>query len=206
MIAKEAQLQGIDHRSGKYAVHINKTKFDCDNLEELPPQLHPSHLKQVQIDEGTIAYQSEFAPFSNFYPAPFTLGSHRFFCVEQAFQFLKAKTLCKPLVAMKIYLSRDVRYIKQIGGELSTSDKWEGRQFDVMYECLQRKFSQNPDLRALLVKTDNMELVEATPDRLWGCGATLSSNVLRRKEWAGLNRQSQILMIVRGELRLLEEK
>ena len=160
----------------------------------------------MQIDETTIAYQSEFAPFSNFYPSPITLGSHKFFCLEQAFQFLRAKTLCKPLVAMKIYLSRDVRFIKQLGKELGTSDQWEERQYEVMYGCLKRKFTQNPDLGLLFVKTGNMELVEATPDRHWGCGATLSSNVLRRREWAGQNRHGKILMTVRGELRLSGEK
>ena len=127
MIAREAQLQGIDCRSGKYALHINKKRFDCDNLEELPPQLHPSQLKQVQVSKGLIAYQSEFAPFSNFFSCPIVIGIHTFFCLEQAFQFTKTKTLSKPLAAMKIYLSRDVRYIKQLGKDLGTSELWEAR-------------------------------------------------------------------------------
>ena len=38
-------------------------------------------------------------------------------------------------------------------------------------------------------------------DRLWGCGATLSSNVLRRHEWVGLNKHGEILMLLRDELR-----
>ena len=101
LISKEAQDQGLDCRPGKYAVHINQTKFDCDNLEELPLQLHPSHLKQVQIDATTLAYQSEFAPFSNFYQSTITIGAHQFFCLEQAFHFLKAKTLDKPLTPTK---------------------------------------------------------------------------------------------------------
>ena len=202
LIAREARSQGIDCRSGKYAVHINNTKFDCDNLEELPPHLHPTQLKQVQINDKVIAYQSEFAPFSNFYECAIMVGPHKFFCLEQAFQFVKAKTLCKPLAAIKIYLSRDVRYIKQLGHDLGTSDLWEARQFDVMYECLKRKFTQNPDLGALLIKTGDMLLVEATPDRMWGCGATLSSNVLRRGEWQGHNKHGKILMTVRDELKL----
>ena len=206
LITKEAQLQGIDCRSGKYSLHMNRTKFDCDNLDDLPPPLHPTQLKQVQIDAETIAYQSEFAPFSNFYPSPITIGSHKFFCLEQAFQFLRAKTLGKPLVAMKIYLSRDVRFIKQLGSEMGTSETWETKQFDVMYECLKRKFTQNPELRSLLLKSGQMMLVEATPDRLWGCGATLSSNVLRRREWSGQNKQGKILMTVREEIRLINKE
>ena len=63
--------------------------------------------------------------------------------------FLKAKNLNKPLLATKIFLSRDVHFIKAAGSELGTSEDWEQRQFDIMYECVKRKFeqkkgSQNP--------------------------------------------------------------
>ena len=201
LIAREAQQQGIDCRTGKYALHINKTKFEEHNLEDLPPPLRPSNLKQVQVDKNTLAYQSEHAPFSNFFPSQIIIGKHKFFCAEQAIQFLKAKTLNKPLAATRIYLSRDVRYIKQIGYEIGTSEEWESCKADYMYICLKRKFTQNPDLLELLLNTKDMELVEATPDRLWGCGATLSSNVLRRHEWVGLNKHGKILMTLREEFR-----
>ena len=201
MIAKEAQLQGIDCRTGKYALHINRVKYDSSNLEELPPQLQPTSLKQVQIDKETLAYQSEFAPFSNFFPCKITIGQHTFFCLEQAYQFLRAKILLKPLAATKIYLSRDVRFIKQAAADLGSSEEWERRQFDLMYVCLMKKFLQHPDLKALLLSTGDLQLVEATPDRLWGCGATLSSNALRRHEWPGRNKHGEILMTVRAELR-----
>ena len=204
LISREAQLQGIDCRTGKYSMLIDKVRYDGDNLDELPPQVHPTSLKQVQIDEQTLAYQSEFAPFSNFFPCDLIIGGRRFFCLEQAYQFMRAKTLNRPLIATKIFLSRDVRYIKQVGGELGTSPEWEAKMFDVMYECLKKKFEQNPVLKALLVKTGDLLLVEATPDRLWGCGATLSSNVIRKRQWPGKNKHGEILMTVRDEFRLLE--
>ena len=124
LITRDTQEQGIDCRTGKYAIHIGKTKYDESNLNELPPQLQPASLKQIKIDENTLAYQSKFAPLSNFYNCTIVIGKHRFVCAEQAFQFLKAKTLNKHLIATKIYLSRDVRYIKQLGGEIGTSAVW----------------------------------------------------------------------------------
>ena len=201
LIAREAQNQGIDCQTGKYAIRIDHTKFDDTNLEDLPTKLQPSAIKQIRIDQSTVAYQSEHAPFSNFFPSQIVIGKHRFFCAEQAFQLLRAKMLDKPLIATRIYLSRDVRYIKQLGREAGTSDEWEGCQFDYMYICLKKKFDQNPELKALLLSTGDMELVEATPDRLWGCGATLSSNVLRKREWSGKNKHGGILMTVRDDLR-----
>ena len=205
LISKEAQIQGIDCRTGKYAIHIDKVKYDESNWSELPPPLQPTSLKQVQVDGSTIAYQSEFAPFSNFYPCQIEIGKHMFFCLEQAFQFLRAKFLNKHLQATRIYLSRDVRFIKQVGGDLGSSEDWEAQQIEVMYSCLKKKFEQNPALLNLLLATGNMELVEATQDRLWGCGATLSSNVLRRHQWVGQNRHGKILMTIRDEFRHKKE-
>ena len=204
LISREAQQQGIDCRTGKYAIHIDNKKYDADNLDDLPRPLHPASLKQIKIGDNTLAYQGEFAPFSNFFPCKLVIGKLVFFCVEQAFQFLRAKNLNRPLIATKIYLSRDVWFIKQQGKELGTSEDWEGKQFDVMYECLKKKFSQNLDLKTLLLKTGNLELVEATPDRLWGCGATLSSNAIHKRDWPGQNKHGQILMTIRQELQRLD--
>ena len=201
MIARQAQTEGIDHRTGKYAIYIDRHKYTESNLEELPTPLLPAAMKQIKIDKSTIAYQSERAPFSNFFPAQIKMGDRTFTCLEQVFQYLRAKTLNKPLAAAKIYLSRDPVEMKRIGDELGTSEEWEQKKFDVMYLCLKMKFDQHKDLRDLLLNSGDCELVEATPGRLWGCGATLSSNLLRKHDWPGENRQGKILMTVRDELR-----
>ena len=207
LIARQARTEGIDHRTGKYAIHLGKVKYADDNLEELPPPLHPSAVKQIRLDDNTVAYQSENAQFSNFYPCKITIGEYKFIMAEQAFQFLKAKQMNRPLIATKIYLSRNAYDIKQLGEELGTSDTWEQKKFEIMYICVKKKFEQNPHLQQLLLNTGNCELVEATPDRVWGCGATLSSNVLRRHAWPGQNKHGKILMTVREEIaRRLSEK
>ena len=206
MISKEAQAQGVDCKTGKYFVQIEGKRYDDTNLEELPPQLQLTNLKQTMVAKDVLAYQSEHAPFSNFFPCQVVIGKHKFFCLEQAFQFMRAKILDRPLAATKIYMSRDVRFIKQTGAELGTSEEWERRQYDVMYECLMRKFQQNEHLKRLLPKTGEIELLEATPDRLWGCGATLSSTVIRKGGWPGKNKQGKILMAVREEIRRLEKE
>ena len=201
LITREAKIQGIDHRSGKYAIHVDKVKYEEGNLDDLPPALHPTSIKQVQVDKDTIAYQSENAPFSNFYPVSITMGRYKFNSAEQAYQFLRAKTLNKLLVAMRIYLSRSAYDIKRMAEDLGTSDDWEAKKMEVMYVILRRKFEQNPDLLRTLLRSGNCELVEATPNREWGCGATLSSNVLKRHTWPGENKHGKILMTVREELR-----
>ena len=140
LIARQAQAEGIDCRTGKYTVHFNKEKYDASSLDELPPPLHPSNVKQIRIDNDTIAYQSEFAPFSNMFPVCITIGQYKFISLEQAYQFLRAKKMNKLLAATKIYLSRDQVEIKQLGDDLGTTDAWEAEKFDIMYICLKRKF------------------------------------------------------------------
>ena len=54
---KNAQAEGSDCRSGKYMLHGNKEKYHGNTLNELPPPLCPSSVKQIQLDKDTIAYQ-----------------------------------------------------------------------------------------------------------------------------------------------------
>ena len=37
LISRQAQGEGIDHRTGKYAIFINRRKYDESNLTDLPP-------------------------------------------------------------------------------------------------------------------------------------------------------------------------
>ena len=97
LIAKKAQAEGIDCRSGKYTLLVNKEKFDRGKLDELPPPLHPSNIKQFNLDKDTVVYQSEHAPFLNMYPVSIVVGQYNFVSLEQAFQFFKAKTMNKNL-------------------------------------------------------------------------------------------------------------
>ena len=205
-ITKKAQAEGIDCRSGKYALQVNKEKFDGNKLDELPPPLHPSNIKQFDLDEKTVVYQSEYAPFSNMFPVCIVIGQYKFISLEQAYQFFCAKTMNKLLAATKIYLSRNQVEIKRMGDDLGQSDLWDAKKFDIMYICLKKKFEQNAELKEMLLKTGDRELVEVTPNRLWGCGATLSSNLLKRHEWPGDNKQGKILMTVRDELRQTASK
>ena len=87
-----------------------------------------------------------------------------------------------------------------MGDEITPSEGWNEKEEDVMFAIQLKKFQQNPELAAMLVATGTCELVEATPSRKWGAGATLSSNVLRRHEWTGENRHGKILMTVRAKL------
>ena len=199
LIAREAQKQGIPHKSSKYHINIGDRRYNEKNLDEIPSPLSPHDVKTVRFDDF-IAYQSEHSKFSNFYPSEVRAAKHIYSSVEQAYQHIKARHHRKFVIALKILLKRVPIDIKQLGGEITEDKKWAEKKLEVMLMCMTCKFEQNQDLADALVATANYQLVEATPDFFWAAGATLSSNVLRRKEWKGRNEQGKLLELVRDLL------
>ena len=65
------------------------------------------------------------------------------------------------------------------------------------------KFSQNPELKKLLLKYPNHKFVEASPyDRIWGIGMREDAfGVTNEDNWLGLNLLGKIISQVRDELK-----
>lgn len=79
---------------------------------------------------------------------------------------------------------------KGLGRQVTLRPDWEDVKFDIMYELNKQKFTQHPELKALLLSTDNKYLEETNwwGDRIWGvCGT-------------GENNLGKILMRIRQEL------
>lgn len=69
---------------------------------------------------------------------------------------------------------------------------WETAKDDIMREALKAKFTQNKDLKKILLETDDAELVEHTAnDNYWGDGGNGS----------GKNMLGKLLMELREELK-----
>lgn len=67
---------------------------------------------------------------------------------------------------------------------------WEQVKDDYMYFCVKEKFIQNPELKKILLSTDNLELIENSPsDNYWG-----------KVKGIGLNKLGIILMKVRSDI------
>ena len=76
--------------------------------------------------------------------------------------------------------------------ELPLRKDWEDIKDEVMKKAVLAKFSQNPDIKEILLQTGDEEIVEATTDDYyWGCGS----------KGTGKNMLGKILMEVRELLR-----
>ena len=196
-----AKDEGAHCTSTPFSLTIDRQKYDAANLDMLPNQFSLEKIKSRRINDHIIAYQSEHSPFSNLYPCIIHIAAREFTSLEQLFQFKRAKRHNRNDLAEKIYLSRDAYEIRQLGAEAGKSEEWKKIEQDVMYATMLRKFNENPELLKKLLDTGDMILVEATPDRTWGAGVSLTSRALKNGEYPGENRQGKLLMKARDKLR-----
>lgn len=141
---------------------------------------------------------------SNWYLSQFIVGGIAFSSVEQYMMFQKALSFQDENTAKQILHTNDVRRIKELGRLVSgyEDNYWSGIRQIVVYEGLLAKFSQNADLKEMLLATSNSILAEcAVKDRIWGIGLSLEdSKRFDRTKWRGLNLLGYTLMMVRDRM------
>ena len=136
-------------------------------------------------------------PFSNWYKCDFTIDDIKFNYVEQAMMYYKAKLFKDDKIVDEILLSNNPKEQKSLGRKVKNFDNviWEKERNNIVYKCLEAKFTQNKDLLEMLLKTHHKTLVKASPyDTIWGIG--LDSNDVKAKNrntWRGLNLLGELL-------------
>ena len=135
--------------------------------------------------------RDEYGCFSNFAAAPIKLRGKTWRTTEHYFQAQKfagtpreeeIRQAKSPSIAARMGRSRKHRL----------RPDWERVKDAVMREAVLAKFTQHPDLRAVLLGTGDAVIVEHTSnDSYWGDGG----------DGSGKNRLGRILMQVREELR-----
>lgn len=139
-------------------------------------------------------YRERDAPygcFSNFSKHSFTLGGKQWPTVEHYFQAHKFPGTPQEEA---IQLAPDPMAAKNLGNgrDYPLRADWDTVKDDVMREAVRAKFSQHPDIRAVLLGTGQEVLVEAARnDSYWGYGP----------DGNGQNKLGQVLMEIRDELR-----
>lgn len=90
-------------------------------------------------------FRGRYYFLSNFYPAPIKYGNHTFLNNEAAFQAMKC-----PSRANEFYLL-DPSEAKRLGRRVKLREDWEEVKELIMYEICYHKFTQNPDIRKMLL-------------------------------------------------------
>jgi ribA/ribD-fused uncharacterized protein len=150
-------------------------------------------------------HTKKYGFLSNFYHTEFSEDGKTYCCSEQYFM-KKKQELFDPInlgLSNRIMMSTKPSDIKWYGRQVKNfSEKiWNEHKFRIMRQAVFLKFSQNPDLKKLLLQTENNNLAEASPtDRVWGIGLSVE-DANNGAVWRGENLLGKALVSVREELR-----
>ena len=146
-------------------------------------------------------------PFSQWYPSKFTIDEVKYISAEQYMMAQKAIMFEDQEMFKKILLSHSPRQQKHFGRSVKgfNQREWEKVARGFVYMANYAKFTQNPELKELLLKTRGTELVEASPyDKVWGIGLQEGhKDIHDKKKWLGKNWLGEVLTQVR--LKIEEE-
>lgn len=155
--------------------------------------MRPDELR-VKTIGGNIAFCSENAWLSNFFPCPFKMQGQLFSSAEHAYQYIKACRNNQPTQASLVLKAKDAKDAKIIGSGVQIVPKWDLVKEEIMRRVVAAKFNSNELLARRLVDTGDKILVEATMDKFWGANATFNSKSIASNNWKGANRLGVILM------------
>jgi hypothetical protein len=148
---------------------------------------------------------NKYKCFSQFAKCSFTIDGIIYNCAEQWMMCSKARTFPdNDNILAKILQSKIPSEIKALGRKVNNYDDtiWSKIRYNIVVKGNYAKFSQNDNLKKILLDTNNAILAEANPyDRLWGVGlAKENSDIHNPTKWRGQNLLGQALMEVRTQL------
>lgn len=125
---------------------------------------------------------------SNFFPSPIKWRGKYWATVEHAYQAAKAEDVKE---AEDIRRAKTPGKAKRLGRQIKIRSDWDKIKLQIMEELVEAKFTSNPKLADLLIKTGDQKLIEGNNwnDTFWG--------VCRGK---GRNELGRILMRIREKL------
>lgn len=185
---------------------INNRTFTVapiNNLDKLPLDLAPRKTAEKE-NEDILAFFTQASPFSNFYDASFEKDGVRYACSEQYIQAQKAEIFNDTVALNRIMGTTNPYEIKNEGSRVQNfvAQVWIREAEKIAYDACFAKFSQNDELKLILLGTKGKELAEASTDVTWGVGLYLKDrNILNKSIWTGQNLLGKVLMKVRHDLR-----
>ena len=139
--------------------------------------------------------RDSYGDFSNFSRHPITVDGREYFTSEHYYQAMKFPH--DPAHMKRVMDEPQPRISKEIAWEQKPREDWDEVKDEIMLTALRAKLAQYPQIKQMLLDTEDEELVEDSPvDYYWGCG----------EDGSGTNMLGKQLMELREELRTLNTK
>ena len=185
-------------------LYLNNRPYYVGTIGNLPNDLHPERLCE-KVNEHCMVFGglfSEFSKHSNWSPSRFTFKEKDFVCLEQGYMYNKAVINNDPTTARKICYTSDPREIKRLGSSVTVANRntWNTVKSNLMLELVRAKYTQNEDLKKLLLETGNRKLGETGRDSFFSIGLPLTHpDVLNSAKWKSENQLGKALETVRHD-------
>ena len=134
------------------------------------------------------SFRKDYFFLSNFYPCKIEYNNRVFKSVEHAFQAAKCDNENEQRIFLYLSTPKEAR---SWGRKITMRADWDKIKLTIMKNLLWQKFSNNENLKELLLKTKDAELIEGNTwnDTFWGVCNGIGNN------WLG-----KILMEIRENI------
>ena len=131
-----------------------------------------------KVNEKCLVFGGMYAEYGkhNWSASRFTFKERRFECIEQGYMYNKAMINNEPETARKICYTTDPREIKRLGSSVSVTNgnEWNNLKKTLMLELVRAKYTQNEDLKQILLATGNRKIGETGRDTFFSIGLPLT--------------------------------
>lgn len=142
---------------------------------------------------------------SQWWDCRFTVDGVEYHTAEQYMMAMKAEMFGDKAVQAEIMAANHPKQYKDLGRKVSgfNQEIWDENCCDIVVKGNVAKFSQNEDLKAFLLNTNERILVEASPyDKIWGIGMSQDDPHCENPTlWNGMNALGFCLMEARDIIR-----
>lgn len=161
-----------------------------------------SHNEKFFENETGVYFKSHYP--SQWYISPFTIEGETYNCCEQYMMAKKADFFNDKETKVLIMNATEPKDHKKLGRLVKNfdEDKWNEVADEIVFQGNLSKFSQNPQLKKMLLETGDKIFVECSPyDKIWGNGLNITDTInTHPNNWLGTNRLGKAIMKVREVL------
>ena len=143
--------------------------------------------------------------YSQWYESPMIINGKTFNNCEKWMMYSKARYFNDDYAAELILGTDDPKEQKRLGRLIKNFDdnKWLEICDDIVYNANYAKFSQNDELKKILLASGNKNIAEGSDyDARWGTGLNIEDTIDTPMDQWGENRLGKSIMDVRKSLRL----
>lgn len=135
---------------------------------------------------------------SNMYPVNLKFENFVLPSSEHFYVLMKCLSANDLKTVDKILKEPNPHEVKKMGHGIQGLDviHWDSINKDVMTAILVHKFQQ-PGFKELIIKSDGLQLIEASPNLIWGCGVHVNEVVGKLLHFPGENRCGNCMMAAR---------